>query len=77
MAYLDTSKAAIVLRESDSPQGVWSDGGADGQRREYPELYGGFIHPWSSGNDLYFTMSDLVRLQRLPDARVPAPVSTY
>ncbi|EKT80915.1 hypothetical protein WSS_A19534 [Rhodococcus opacus M213] len=57
MAYLDTSKAAIVLRESDSPQGVWSDGAPMVSAVEYPELYGGFIHPWSSGDDLYFTMS--------------------
>jgi hypothetical protein len=27
----------------------------DGTR--YQGFYGGFIHPWSSGDDLYFTMS--------------------
>jgi hypothetical protein len=57
MSYLDTSKAAIVLRESDSPQGEWSDGAPMVSAMEYPELYGGFIHPWSSGEDLYFTLS--------------------
>ncbi|TQF74577.1 DUF4185 domain-containing protein [Rhodococcus spelaei] len=57
MTYLDTSKAAITLRESDAPQGSWSESvplvGID----RYPELYGGFIHPWSTATDLYFTVS--------------------
>ncbi|WP_433713162.1 DUF4185 domain-containing protein [Nocardia sp. CA-084685] len=57
MSYLDTAKAALVLREADSPQGVWSDGVPTVTVREYPELYGGFIHPWSSGSDLYFNIS--------------------
>lgn len=57
MSYLDTAKAALVVRESDSPQGVWSAGAPTVTVREYPELYGGFIHPWSSGSDLYFNIS--------------------
>ncbi|WP_433608254.1 DUF4185 domain-containing protein [Prescottella agglutinans] len=57
MSYLDTAKTAIVLRESDSPQGEWSDGAPMVSVLDYPELYGGFIHPWSRGNDLYFTIS--------------------
>ncbi|WP_330251855.1 DUF4185 domain-containing protein [Nocardia sp. NBC_00565] len=57
MSYLDTAKAALVVRESDSPQGVWSDGAPTVTVRDYPELYGGFIHPWSAGSNLYFTIS--------------------
>ncbi|TXG92470.1 DUF4185 domain-containing protein [Rhodococcus rhodnii] len=57
MSYLDTSKAAISLRESDTPQGAWTDSVPMVSALEYPELYGGFIHPWSTGRDLYFTMS--------------------
>jgi hypothetical protein len=57
MSYLDTTKAALVVRESDSPQGVWSDGAPTVTVLDYPELYGGFIHPWSSGSDLYFNIS--------------------
>ncbi|MFF2553888.1 DUF4185 domain-containing protein [Nocardia sp. NPDC058058] len=57
MSYLDTAKAALVVRESDSPQGVWSPGAATVSAMQFPELYGGFIHPWSTGNELYFTMS--------------------
>ncbi len=57
MSYLDTAKAAIVVREADSPQGVWSEGTPTVTVRDYPELYGGFIHPWSSGQDLYFNIT--------------------
>ncbi|NLU84636.1 DUF4185 domain-containing protein [Rhodococcus sp. HNM0569] len=57
MAYLDTSKAAIAVRESNSPQGEWTDSVPMVSAAEYPELYGGFIHPWSSGGELYFTLS--------------------
>ncbi|KAA0021716.1 DUF4185 domain-containing protein [Antrihabitans cavernicola] len=57
MSYLDTTKAAIVLRESDSPQGVWSEGAPLVGVDKYPELYGGFMHPWSTGDDLYFNIS--------------------
>ncbi|QCQ92887.1 DUF4185 domain-containing protein [Rhodococcus sp. SGAir0479] len=57
MSYLDTAKTAIVLREANSPQGEWSDGAPTVSVLDYPELYGGFIHPWSRGNDLYFTIS--------------------
>ncbi|WP_062993335.1 DUF4185 domain-containing protein [Nocardia anaemiae] len=57
MSYLDTGRAALVVREADSPQGVWTDGTPTVTAREYPELYGGFIHPWSSGSDLYFSIS--------------------
>ncbi|TSE00378.1 DUF4185 domain-containing protein [Skermania sp. ID1734] len=57
MSYLDTAKAAIVLREANSPQGAWSGEAPMVSAMQYPELYGGFIHPWSHGRDLYFTMS--------------------
>ncbi|WP_040784572.1 DUF4185 domain-containing protein [Nocardia pneumoniae] len=57
MSYLDTAKAAIVVRESDSPQGAWSESTPTVSVLNYPELYGGFIHPWSSGPDFYFTLS--------------------
>ncbi|MBF6329064.1 DUF4185 domain-containing protein [Nocardia transvalensis] len=57
MTYLDTAKAAIVMREADSPQGMWSDSTPLVTVAQYAELYGGFIHPWSTGSDLYFTIS--------------------
>lgn len=57
MVYLDTSKAAIVLRTANSPQGLWTESVPMVSALEYPELYGGFIHPWSTESELYFTMS--------------------
>ncbi len=58
MSYLDTAKTAIVLRESNSPQGEWSpSSNLVRVTPEFPELYGGFIHPWSTPSDLYFTIS--------------------
>ncbi|BAW10479.1 DUF4185 domain-containing protein [Nocardia seriolae] len=57
MSYLDTAKAALVVRESDSPQGAWSDSAVTVSALQFPELYGGFIHPCSTGDDMYFTMS--------------------
>jgi len=57
MAYLDTAKAAIVLRESDTPQGAWSESARLVGVEEHVELYGGFLHPWSTDEDVYFMLS--------------------
>ncbi|HLS77205.1 MAG TPA: DUF4185 domain-containing protein [Nocardia sp.] len=57
MTYLDSVRGAIVLREATSPQGAWSEAVPVLYTADYPKAYGGFIHPWSSGGDLYFTMS--------------------
>lgn len=58
MSYLDPARGAIVLRESKSPQGAWSEGSVLVDTSDYPKAYGGFIHPWSTSEDLYFTMSE-------------------
>lgn len=58
MSYLDPAAGRIVLRRSASPQGVWSDGATLADAAEYPGLYGGFMHPWSTPDALYFTMSE-------------------
>ncbi|WP_157108618.1 DUF4185 domain-containing protein, partial [Aldersonia kunmingensis] len=57
MSYLDTAKGAIVLREAKSPQGAWTEGVPTTTIATFPFLYGGFIHPWSKGNELYYTIS--------------------
>ncbi|MEU8901558.1 DUF4185 domain-containing protein [Nocardia sp. NPDC048505] len=57
MSYLDTAQAALVLREANAPQGEWSGGTRTVTVAEHAELYGGFIHPWSRGRELYFTIS--------------------
>ncbi|MFD4294766.1 DUF4185 domain-containing protein [Rhodococcus sp. NPDC058532] len=58
MSYLDTLAGAIVLRQASSPQGSWTEGVPVVRSADYPALYGGFIHPWSTEHDLYFTMSE-------------------
>src|SRR5690606_10829670 len=57
MSYLDTARAAIVVRESATPQGAWSEPAPTVTVFDHIELYGGFIHPWSRGDELYFTIS--------------------
>ncbi len=57
MVYLDPARHAIVLRTANDPQGTWTDGAVLADTNDYPKAYGGFIHPWSTGKDLYFTMS--------------------
>ncbi|GAB3211792.1 DUF4185 domain-containing protein [Nocardia tengchongensis] len=57
MLYLDLDRHALVLRTATEPQGAWTDPVPLLDLAEYPSAYGGFIHPWSTGKDIYFTMS--------------------
>jgi Domain of unknown function (DUF4185) len=57
MTGLDQPMNSIVLRTAPSPAGPWSAEQVVVSGQQYPGLYGGFIHPWSSGSDLYFTVS--------------------
>ncbi len=57
MMYLDEQRASVVLRSSASLTGPWSGEKVVVKGTDFPGLYGTFMHPWSSGPDLYFTMS--------------------
>lgn len=57
MVYLDSAAGQIVLRTAAEPQGRWTDAAPLVSTTDYPRAYGGFIHPWSTARDLYFTMS--------------------
>lgn len=57
MMYLDEHRAAVVLRSAASLTGPWSGQQVVARSTEFPGLYGTYLHPWSSGADLYFTMS--------------------
>ncbi|MEV6770856.1 DUF4185 domain-containing protein [Nocardia sp. NPDC051030] len=57
MVYLDLVRQQLVLRTATDPQGTWSDPVGLVDTADYPTAYGGFMHPWSTGKDLYFTMS--------------------
>lgn len=57
MTYLDVAQGAIVMRTAREPQGAWSAPAKLVDSGQRSQLYGGFIHPWSTGSDLYFTLS--------------------
>lgn len=62
MLYVDDARGvggqpAIVLRQAPAPTGPWSGEKVIVSGQDYPGLYGSYIHPWSSGSDLYFAMS--------------------
>ncbi|OZD07094.1 hypothetical protein CH275_07915 [Rhodococcus sp. 06-235-1A] len=58
MTYLDPIRGDIVLQESNSPQIRWTAPSTAIDTAEYPKANGSFIHPWSTANELYFTMSE-------------------
>jgi len=53
----DRDVRSIVLRTAPALTGPWTAPQDLATSRDHPGLYGGFIHPWSSDADLYFTMS--------------------
>lgn len=55
MVYMRDSE--IVLRSALSPTSAWSDPEVLVSADDYPGPYGGFLHPWSSGSELYFALS--------------------
>ncbi len=48
----------IVLRSATGPTATWSTPQVVTSDADYPGLYGGFMHPWSSGSDLYLAVSE-------------------
>jgi hypothetical protein len=57
MMYLNESSKEIVVRLAPQPTGPWGTPMPVATAQEYPDLYGGFLHPDSHGPDLYFTMT--------------------
>jgi hypothetical protein len=57
MMTLDESRKAIVVRLAPQPTGPWGNEIPVATASEYPNLYGGFLHPDSKGRDIYFTMT--------------------
>lgn len=59
MVYLNEDRYAIVMRSSSSLTDGWSAETEIATGKEYPGLYGSYIHPWTNdGKDLYFVMSE-------------------
>lgn len=60
MTSLDERRAALVIREAPQPWGPWSPAHILVSGRQYPGLYGAYLHPWYVENDgevIYFAMS--------------------
>ncbi|MFC5464653.1 DUF4185 domain-containing protein [Lederbergia graminis] len=58
LMYLNVNSYAMVIRSSDHLTHGWSDEVVVATGAEHPQLYGGYMHPWSmDGKDLYFVMS--------------------
>jgi hypothetical protein len=65
-------RGEIVVRVAREPTGPWSAPIPVATYREYPTLYGGFLHPDSKGPDVYFTMTQHDRYNvSLMHARLP------
>ncbi|MFT4042569.1 MAG: DUF4185 domain-containing protein [Gordonia sp. (in: high G+C Gram-positive bacteria)] len=84
MLSTDVFSNGIVLRQAAHPQGPWTSPQVLASGTNYPSIYGASIHPWSTGNDLYFTMSQwssynvylmhaTVTRQAIPAARPGVP----
>ncbi len=72
MMYLDEARGAIVVRLAPAPTGPWGAPMPVATSSEYPHLYGGFLHPDSTGSDIYFTMTQYDRYNvSLMHARLP------
>lgn len=56
--HLDERRAAIVLRTAGALRGPWTGGEVVVSGRDYPGLYGGYLHPWALDTSaVYFLMS--------------------
>jgi hypothetical protein len=56
--HLDEHRAAVVLRTAERLEGPWSAGEVLVSGRDYPALYGGYLHPWAlDGEEIYYLLS--------------------
>jgi Domain of unknown function (DUF4185) len=66
-------RGAIVLRLAPQPTGPWGAPITVATYKEYPTLYGGFLHPDSKGLEVYFTMTQYDRYNvSLMHTKLPA-----
>lgn len=48
------NRNSVVMRRASNPAGPWSAPEVLVDGNELPTMYGAYMHPWSSGPDLYF-----------------------
>ncbi|WP_022893523.1 DUF4185 domain-containing protein [Agromyces subbeticus] len=56
MTYLNED-LDLVLRTAPTPEGPWGEAQRLASFADYPGLYGGYLHPWSEGGELYLALS--------------------
>ncbi len=85
MAYLSVSKGAIVTRTAAAPTGPWSAEQQQLTARQLRNVYGGFIHPYSTRQNVILMISTWQRDKRGTtsrydvmqlNARLHTPVTT-
>jgi hypothetical protein len=71
-ATVDKVRCAIVVRLAPQPTGPGTAPITVATYKEYPNLYGGFLHPDSKGSNIYFTMTQYDRYNvALMHAKLP------
>lgn len=78
MTYLDPQRQVIVMRDAPALTGPWTGEKILLREREYPGLYGGYIHPWFDDKaEMYFMLSEwpLYNVSWMRAALAPAPIA--
>lgn len=57
MSYVDYARAQLMTRTAKAPTGPWSESKVQMNWRDLNALYGGFIHPYSTPNNLILMVS--------------------
>ncbi|GAA2782047.1 DUF4185 domain-containing protein [Mycolicibacterium pallens] len=57
VAMYSSSVGSVIIRTADSPQGTWSAPTTLVTSVQYPGLYAPMMDPWSTGQDIYWNMS--------------------
>ncbi|WP_235871031.1 DUF4185 domain-containing protein [Rhodococcus spongiicola] len=52
-----TDGSDLEIRQATNPWGPWSSSQTLISAATLPSLYGGFMHPWATGSDLYFVLT--------------------
>lgn len=79
MYSLNGATGNIISRTAAGPDRVWSEEKVQVTSAQEPDLYGGFIHPWSSGgpDNLHIMVSRWSRHAADPDITTAYHVSQY
>ena len=57
VAMYSSGMSPVLIRTAPRPEGPWSSPTVLINYSTLPGTYGGFMHPWSSGKDLYYVVT--------------------